>query len=279
MADKQTAAGRRNGKRQSPVRELVTLVEANAGGRSRSSWRVLNEALRSAVSLAVVGGFAFELDDVAWIAALPGAEHWFDGEDFYRLACTAPHGANLSAARSFEHWKKRAPFIVRRATWFTHRRPERNSDRITVGTRFGWRGEIAHCTSFAADGKSLVACAYKGDPYGDKEYSRDSRKVLRRIRITHADIRTYHGDLERVADLGHGADGLPEAVAKKLHEAVKAQIAEWLPDEVPLSQTAPYRLNSEQLTVLEQMVAAAREDESSVPSGVEFSAGVDDEAR
>jgi hypothetical protein len=269
---------RMKAKRQSPVRELVTLIKANTGGRSRPSWRVLNETLRSAVSLAVVGGFAFEMDDVAWIAALPGAEHWFDGEDFYRLACTAPHGANLSAARSFECWKNRAPFIIRRATWFTHRRPERNSDRITVGTRFGWRGEIAHCTSFAEDGKSLVACVYKNDPVSNEEYHHH-RIVLRKIRITHADIRAYHVDLERVADLGHGADGLPDPVIKRLQKEVEAQIAEWLPDELPLSRTAPYRLNSEQLTVLEQMVADAREDESSVPSGVEFSAGGDDEAR
>ena len=183
-------------KAATPIRSaacrLVHLIRENAMegmGRSNDRWRHIR---RETLYLAVRAGLHFDLGDIEAFAYSPPS-YYSDpflvcDEDLYTLALIHD---NLSAARSFEAWKKRPPFIVDHiegsASWHTEGHFHVHSTgRLAVGFRFRWEGLLVTVTSFAADGEALVACTHKtargGSPYA-------AAKIERRFRITIGELR------------------------------------------------------------------------------------------
>lgn len=176
--------------KDSPAFRLMSLIYTHQGHHMPQSNERWDQSMNQALSLAIESGLRFDLTDFAEIAEIC---YRFGSEGDYALACrsyrcsTGRKGTpNLSAARSFEHYKKRKPFILQ----MHPHRPTR--ERVAVGSSFWWKGEQLTCTSFADDGGSIIACSYK-EP--ETEYAR--AKVKARVRITHAMIQAYHEELRK----------------------------------------------------------------------------------
>ena len=102
----------------SPVIQLLQVIwnhTCDAG----HSWERLNAALQSGLALAIGYGFVFERDDFVEIAKRFRPGYWLNGESYYSRAVEGPgcgggrKYANLSAAKAFEHWVERKPYIVK----------------------------------------------------------------------------------------------------------------------------------------------------------------------
>jgi len=123
-------------------------------------------------------------------------------------------GGNLSAARSFEEWQGRPPFIVDGATppcsmsGGAHFSSTRVRGRVAEGYRFPWDGRTVTVTSFASDGESLTACSYH--PSTDGEYR---RRIHRRYGITRADIIADRKARKAAAAAEENRDRAAEAAA------------------------------------------------------------------
>lgn len=177
----------------SDARQLMWLVARSVGGRRRArSHEQYRTAMGRALTLAIEGHFWFALEDFAWMAKphYEGGLGWPAGEGHYAQACAtnrmghrlARHGPNVPACRAYEQWRKRKPFILKE--------PWRNSGRrLAVGSQFKWQGQDVHVTSFAKDGKSIIACAYKGWEDGARHFS---YKVTRRFRVSWKDLRAHN---------------------------------------------------------------------------------------
>lgn len=183
----------RNGKKRtlSPVICILDIVYESANKAVPHSWERLNHAMQQALTIAVGSGFAFESEDMQWIAEHYNFGYWSGSctEWIYALAVET---GNLTAAKSYETWKKRGPFIADSVTprsygggsAFPHGMSTRQQDRLAVGFSFPWKGTTARVTSFADDGSSVTACSYRTEPNG--KYPRE--KIAKRFRITRDDI-------------------------------------------------------------------------------------------
>jgi hypothetical protein len=188
---------------QSPVLDLLDTVW-NHGDRATShSWARVNTSLQQALCLAIGSGIKFHPDDFEEIQRRYRFHYWGGNgrggfaEGFYGLAVAE---GNLSAAQAFEKWKGRRPFIVDGAyggcgARFAHRGGHfRQRGRLAVGSVFSWEGQQVTVTSFAADGRYLVACRYAETPAPGYQ-----SKVAKRFKITHADLRAARGAARQAA--------------------------------------------------------------------------------
>lgn len=185
----------------SAVITLLQLVWDNEGAAMGGrSWERLNGAMSAALAIAVRDGFKFAEDDFATIAELFRFNRWGGndgdmlGERFYSQACAVRdysesrgHGENLSAAKSFEAWKQRKPFIYKFRDCLSGR-------RLAVGAEIhlpnkehtDFLRDRFKVTSFAVDGLSFIATRTEqvgeDDPANGKY---PKTKVAERRRITH----------------------------------------------------------------------------------------------
>ena len=97
-------------KEASPVDRLLTIVWENTLKATGHSWERLNHAMHAALKLAIGAGFEFETDDMKQVMANYRTGYWIgDPEWCYSMAIGQ---GNLSAAKSYEAWKAREPFIA-----------------------------------------------------------------------------------------------------------------------------------------------------------------------
>jgi hypothetical protein len=91
---------------------------------SGKSWSRMNAALQDGLKIAIGYGFIFRRDDFVEIEKRFNCWHWMGssdsgiGERYYAQAVDPGdyHGRkvpNLTAAKAFEHWKERKPYIVK----------------------------------------------------------------------------------------------------------------------------------------------------------------------
>jgi hypothetical protein len=143
----------------SDVRWLLDHVYNKALAGTNHSWDRINNAMRSALSIAIGAGFVFE-----W---------WFS-------KCVA--AANMRAIVSYESWKTRGPFIADGVDCvkceFSHMTSVRAKERLHVGAKFDWHGCRVTVTSMQAE--FVTACSYGT--------GNETRKVKRRFKITREDI-------------------------------------------------------------------------------------------
>jgi len=101
----------------SPAYSLMAHVWQCSLEATGHSWERLNHAMHDALKLAINAGMIFESDDFGRIMAGFRGGYWIldgGGEWCYALAVRT---GNLSAARAFEHWKGRKPFIGKDTQW------------------------------------------------------------------------------------------------------------------------------------------------------------------
>lgn len=154
----------------SPAYRFVQMMwDQHDGGQHGRSWTRLNQSMAGALRLAIEGGLRFNEADFSQINADFDGYRWI-GEDYgeymYTIACSARHSRsvpNLSAARAYEHWRGRKPFL-----W--------QKKRLAVGSQFSWDGASVVVTSFNDKQDELIACAYHAYP--------NNHKVAKRFRIT-----------------------------------------------------------------------------------------------
>jgi hypothetical protein len=182
---------------KSAVIKMLELIWDNEGKAQGDgcSWTRLNGALQSGLSIAVECGFKFNLGDFATLCEERPKGFRFgywsgqDGERWYSMACAVErgHGGNLSAARSFEQWRNRKPFILK-----TFDNP--SGIRLAIGHRFDWTKDgvikegsqrcLVAVTSFDDADGTLRACHYKG-VVGEG-------KPVKMFTITHEQIAEYN---------------------------------------------------------------------------------------
>ena len=162
------AGGRTLAKALPKVSRAFTFIEAAWEGTPRTSWLRLNQTMRRALEIAISAEMPFNPDDFAKIDKEFRGGYWMgEIEDLYAAAIAARH---VSACQSFEAWRRRAPFV-----W--------DGFRIGVGSSLSWDGLPATVTSFADDGGSLIACAYKPRKKHD-----DPLRIDRRFTISRAEL-------------------------------------------------------------------------------------------
>lgn len=123
----------------SPAYRLVELVWKNSS-RHRDSWIRLNQALASAVVLAIEAGLKFAPGDFNKMYEGFRGGYWFgrsdgriQGERFYGCAVRRD---NLSACIAFERYAERKPFILDTGA------------RVAIGTEVVWEDLRCVVTSF-----------------------------------------------------------------------------------------------------------------------------------
>lgn len=140
------------------------------------SWDRINRSVNASLRLAIDSGQRFDLDDFRDFYVDFNGGFWLNGEEFYAQAVSC---RNLSAAKSYETYRDRKPFIVD-----SH---NGSRQRVAIGTRFPWKCEDVTVTSFVgkddADGEAIIACSYH-----ERKEGKHDNKVKRRFHITHADI-------------------------------------------------------------------------------------------
>ena len=169
----------------SPTLALLRHVygKTSSAPGATASWDILNRAMAAAMKLAIEAHFRFDLDDFKTSEEELGMGYWAGqdggyGEWFYGLACGVN---NVSAARAFEHWKERGPYIhINIQTWNAYGNTfSRKKGRVAVGTWFYWQGDHVRVTSIGSD--HLIACAYR------EEWAWHGKPV-RRFRITRQEL-------------------------------------------------------------------------------------------
>ncbi len=165
-------------KRDSAALHLIRHVWEHNREATGFSWTRLNGSMHGAVMLAIEAGLKFNLGDFTYIAENFRVGYWggndghMCGEAFYSHAVKFDH---LSACQSFEAWKNRKPF-----NW--------DGQRVCIGQQFIWQRERVSVTSFAADGLSFIATAYKEAKTDKRGYVIGPTKVQSRYKITNADL-------------------------------------------------------------------------------------------
>jgi len=176
----------REKKTDSPAMILLRHIykQTSSAPGTTPSWDILNRAMSDAMRLAITAHFRFGMDDFKTANEELGMKYWAGqdggyGEWFYGLACGVN---NVSAARAFEHWKERGPYIhikiqTRDAYGNTF---SRKKGRVAVGTWFYWQdGNHVRVTSIEPD--HLIACAYQ------EEWAWHG-KPMRRFRIMRQEL-------------------------------------------------------------------------------------------
>jgi hypothetical protein len=146
----------------SPALQIVKNIWDNSNHPKMGSMVRFNTCLGDALDLAIKGLIPFEIDDFEWISKNLRRFPWGAGnsdnygENYYSLACDY---GNTSAARAFEKWKNRKPFIWK---WEVHHRNvERSNDRLAVGDIFNCRAKKLTVTSFDDKTGKIICCIYK----------------------------------------------------------------------------------------------------------------------
>jgi len=207
-------------KTESPAMQLLRLVWEHVQEATGHSWLRLNQAMRSAIFLAVEAGMRFgpdDLTDANLCGFRPG--YWFDGEMFYGRAVAY---RNASAWQAYEKAHGRKPFIIKGAKLpdahnYGAGRMDGDLPRLVIGAEFQWKGEKLSVTSFNDRELCFMACSYTRTPNEFCEKcgrctSSGTAKLLRRYTITHADIRRANaasrGSVKsaKSADRGSGAE-------------------------------------------------------------------------
>lgn len=133
--------------------QICTLAYEKAWGATGKSWPRLNSGLYSILKAVITLGLEFQEDDIATIYAECNGGYWFgaslnckhQGEGFYRAANTC---GNLSAAKSFEKWRGRTPFLSQTGT------------RVSEGTEFKYQGLYWHVTGWGEENDVLMCAGY-----------------------------------------------------------------------------------------------------------------------
>ena len=132
----------------------------------------------------------FDLEDFQYIAENYRFGYWGGidgkllGERYYAIAVMAN---NIAAAKSFEAWKKRKPFISQNVkAWNID---TRKSCRLHLGSEISWKGEDVTVTSFSEDGKFIIACSYKERPKEDDPYHYTPVKIKHKYKISNSELR------------------------------------------------------------------------------------------
>lgn len=147
-----------------PVQLLATIWANTKGG----SYQRLNYSLYRGLMLAIEAGFRFEIDDFSTISARFRGGYWFGadhGESFYTTACER---REISAARAFERYANRKPWIL-------------SGHRLAIGYTLMWDG--ARATITTVENHRLIACTYKR-----REPDEYRQKIERRHIITRQDF-------------------------------------------------------------------------------------------
>jgi len=179
---------------------LQTVWRSQGQYQNYHSWTRLNHAMQDALRMSIVYGFRFGVDDFILFSKRPldggfNFGYWAGkdgnemfGERFYTLACDGQYGSNLSAARAFEKFKNRKPFIF-------------EGKRLFVGARLSWRDKESasyipvNITSFSKDGSYLTACS---EWDGEAHAWAQPRRITRRFKITRDDLKD---DMKRLRAL------------------------------------------------------------------------------
>ncbi len=176
--------------KKSAVIELLDLTWNRTNESVEHSWERLNHSMRRALELAIGAGFDFAEGDMAHVHANYRSGYWLGESSEWAYALAIGTG-NLSAAKSYEVFRNRGPFVADdvepgcNSRGFTHGDPgKRQRERLAVGSEFPWKGSTARVTSFSSDGATLTACTYKRIP--DGEYHKD--KLDKRYKISRDDI-------------------------------------------------------------------------------------------
>jgi len=176
--------------KDSPAIQLLQLVWSNCNTTTGHSWERVNQSMASALHLAICSGFKFDVGDFAAINLLFRFGYWGGAwgggfaEQFYTSAVAAD---NLSAAQSFEAWKKRKPIIADKVrhgdSRFRHSDSSRAKGRLCISCKFTWKGESVTVTSMAEGETKATACSYKPDT-GYSSKGGGCLKILHRYTIT-----------------------------------------------------------------------------------------------
>ena len=197
---KQRPEGPGNAHGQSAAMRLVSHVWRTMGCKS---WERINQAMREALSLAISAEMEFGLSDFSQYDERFRFDYWggTPTEGWYTDAVLR---GNLSAARSYEQWKGREPFVFDRITDCRYHHGRGNphaKGRLAVNFQFTWQDETFTVTSFAKDGSYLVACTYKPREDG---YAPD--KIASRVKMTVADLRADMKARREARKAGKGED-------------------------------------------------------------------------
>lgn len=177
---------------ESPAVRLIDLIWRHEGHGKGRSWHRLERVCADGAELAIRYGLRFDIDDFSAFMDRYAFDHWPGSEEYYTLACDTGFGPNVSACLAWERFKKRAPFIYADPANLSGR-------RLAVSSQFTWDGKQVHCTSFSEDGVGLVAVVTTDRSIGPA-------KVLRRYRITLADLRRHNRDVRRLCRPATSAD-------------------------------------------------------------------------
>jgi len=185
------------------------------------SWERLNNAMRGALKMAVGAGFEFKLNDITHVIRNYRSSYWIGESDEWVYA-DAISVDNTSAIKSYEHCRKREPFIAEnvnrngccRSLYMHGGGGVCQKSRLAVGFSFTWNGQTVKVTSFADDQLSLTACSYK-DTGNDYE-----RKIDKRYTITRAELlegRAMDRERKRLLDRARSAsDDVVRSIIEEL---------------------------------------------------------------
>lgn len=185
-------------KKTSAAYVLVAHVwESNCQAFSHS-WRRLNAAMQDAVRLAISAGLTFHVGDFGRIRERFRGGYWMSGDGAEGVYAFAVKEKNVSACTSYEAMQKRPPLF-----W--------NGERVCIGTRLLWNGQIANVTSFAASG--VVACSHHKDGRLDRRYTITIEQLLDAEQARHEaqgirDIGITLSDLFRQSRIAVGIESI-----------------------------------------------------------------------
>lgn len=169
--------------KQSPVITLLDLVYEESCKGTNHAWSRINNAMRSALEIAIGGGFEWNLNDFAHIMLSYKSGYWIGdgGEERWYAQCVA--SCNKSAIDSFESFFERAAFIADDVEpvecRIAHMTGTRKRERLAVGSRLMWKGQRIIVNSFAADGSHLNATDWIGYTTG-----KNPTRKIKRYKIT-----------------------------------------------------------------------------------------------
>lgn len=182
------------------LKRLLEFSETHAMQSVPWSRERYNRVMPGLVRWAINVGVTFEPGDFDAVG---------HNEDYYALAVAS---GNKSAAKAFEADVKRPAFIAddvdppTRYDGYHHMQSRRARERLTVDSRFPYRGQTLTVTSFASDGSYLTACSYEVKSAGEDCptcgcCTRSAKKKIKsRVKITRVDIQADRAERkERVA--------------------------------------------------------------------------------
>jgi len=166
----------------SKVIQLLDLVwKGVAENKSMWSYRRLNGSMDDGLRLAIYSGMSFDIDDINVIEGKFDCGWWGgDKESYYSLAVEC---GNTSAAKALEKHYKRNPFFVNDVN-------DRKRDRVCIGSKFKWNGDLVYVTSFKDNEGLVIACSYTPYIPDDRGYMTGGHKVKSIYKITHEDLKT-----------------------------------------------------------------------------------------